>query len=162
MTPKLNMEKCNSSMQLTRAADYAVRVMVFLAGRASGERVSLPQIVTATGAPDSFLSKVLQGLTRARLISSRRGPSGGFQISAMGRRVSMREVVEAIDGSISLNVCVSERRSCVRKNWCPAHPVWVKAQEALLNVLSTAKISEMATGTMELTGLGQVRTGTDD
>jgi Rrf2 family protein len=156
------MEKCNSSMQLTRASDYAVRVMVLLAGRAPGERVSQPQIVTATGAPDSFLSKVLQGLTRAKLISSRRGPSGGFEILALGRRASMRDVVEAIDGSISLNMCVSQRRRCPRKNWCPAHPVWVKAQEALLGVLSSAKISDMACGKMELAGLVHLRTGTDD
>ena len=72
-------------MQLTRAADYGVRVMVFLAGLPAGERASLPQIVKATGAPDSFLSKVLQELTRAQLITSRRGPAGGFEISGLGR-----------------------------------------------------------------------------
>ena len=161
MTSKLNMEKCNSSMQLTRAADYAVRVMVFLWGRGSGERVSLPQIVKATGAPDSFLSKVLQGLTRARLISSRRGPSGGFEISAPGRRASMLDVVEALDGSISLNVCVSQQRSCPRKDWCPAHPVWVKAQEALLGVLSAARIPDMASGGIALEEVA-ARTGTEN
>lgn len=146
-------------MQLTRASDYAVRVMVFLAGLAGGERVSLPQIVKATGAPDSFLSKVLQGLTRARLVSSRRGPAGGFEISAVGRRASMRDVVEAIDGPVSLNVCLSQRRSCPRKSWCPAHPVWVKAQEALLGVLSTARIADMAVGKTEVE---RIRTGGDD
>jgi len=162
MATRLNMERCNSSMQLTRAADYAVRVMVFLAGLPPGERASLPQIVKATGAPDSFLSKVLQGLTHARLITSRRGPAGGFEISAIGRMASMRQVVEAIDGPISLNVCVSQRRSCPRKNWCPAHPVWVKAQEALLAVLSTAMISDMVSGEIDLKGLAHIRTGTDN
>jgi len=161
MATRLNMDRCNSSMQLTRAADYAVRVMVYLAGNPAGVRASLPQIVKATGAPESFLSKVLQGLTRARLITSRRGPSGGFEISTIGRLASMRNVVEAIDGPISLNVCVSQRRSCPRKSWCPAHPVWVKAQEALLGVLSTAMISDMASGDMYLTALAHIRTGTD-
>jgi len=71
-------------------------------------------------------------------------------------------VVEAIDGPISLNVCVSQRRSCPRKNWCPAHPVWVKAQEALLGVLSTAMISDMASGDIDLTGLAHIKTGTDN
>jgi Rrf2 family protein len=161
MDSKLQMERCNSSMQLTRAADYAVRVMVFLAGNPAGERASLAQIVKATDAPDSFLSKVLQGLTRAGFITSRRGPAGGFEISAIGRLTSMREVVEAIDGPISLNVCLSQRRPCPRRRWCAAHPVWARAQEALLGVLSRAMIADMASGKVEWTALAHIRTGTD-
>ncbi len=149
-------------MQLTRAADYAVRVMIFLAGVPGPERISLPQIVKATGAPESFLSKVLQALTRAELITSQRGPAGGFEISPMGRRVSMREVVEAIDGPISLNVCVSQRRACARQDWCPAHLVWAQAQEALLQVLSTAMISDMAEDGVHSKTFALFRTGTDN
>ena len=162
MAMHLDMERCNSSMQLTRAADYAVRVMVFLAGVPSSQRTSLPEIVRATGAPDSFLSKVLQGLARARLITSRRGPTGGFEISFIGRLASMRDVVEAIDGPISLNVCVSQQRSCPRKDWCPAHPVWVKAQETLREVLSSAMIADLAAAQLEMSALLHVKTGTDD
>jgi Rrf2 family protein len=136
--------------------------MIFLAGLPAGDRASLPQIVKATGAPDSFLSKVLQELTRADLITSRRGPAGGFEISAIGRRASMGDVVEAIDGPISLNVCVSQRRSCPRKDWCPAHPVWVKAQEALREVLSTSMISDLASGDIDVAALAHIKTGTDD
>jgi len=162
MVAKLNMDRCNSSMQLTRAADYAVRVMIYLAMLAPGERASLPSVVEATGAPESFLSKVLQGLTRAHMITSRRGPAGGFEISAMGRLTSMRDVVEAIDGPISLNVCVSQKRSCPRKDWCPAHPVWAKAQESLITVLTTAKIADLASGNADLSALVHFRTGTND
>jgi Rrf2 family protein len=74
----------NSSMQLTRAADYGVRVMIHLAGEPTDQRVSLPELADATDAPESFLSKVLQALSHAGLISSRRGQSGGFQISQRG------------------------------------------------------------------------------
>ena len=59
------MKTCNSSMQLTRAADYGVRVMIHLAGLPQDGRVSLPALAEATGAPESFLSKVLQALARA-------------------------------------------------------------------------------------------------
>ncbi len=149
-------------MQLTRAADYAVRVMIYLAMLAPGERASLPSVVEATGAPDSFLSKVLQSLTRACLITSRRGPAGGFEISSLGRQASMRDVVEAIDGPISLNVCVSQRRSCPRKSWCPAHPVWAKAQEALLEVLSSAKVADLASMEIDISALAHIKTGTNN
>ena len=149
-------------MQLTRAADYAVRVMMYLVALNPGERASLPSIAEATGAPESFLSKVLQGLARARMITSRRGPAGGFEISPLGRHASMRDVVEAIDGPISLNVCLSLRRSCTRKGWCPAHPVWARAQEVLLGVLSKAMIVDLAAGGGDTSVLAHISTGTGD
>lgn len=138
------MKKANSSMQLTRAADYAVRVMVHLATLPARKRALLPALAEATGAPVSFLSKVLQALARARLISSRRGQAGGFEILPRGRQASMLEVIEAIDGPIYLNVCVMSGKSCSRKMTCPAHPVWVEAQEAMMAVLSKARITDMA------------------
>jgi Rrf2 family protein len=131
-------------MQLTRAADYAVRVMVHLATLPARGRVLLPVLAEATGAPESFLSKVLQALSRAKLISSRRGQSGGFEILARGREASMLEVIEAIDGPLHLNVCLISGDSCARKKWCPAHPVWVQAQTAMLDVLSDATIADLA------------------
>lgn len=132
-------------MQLTRAADYGVRVMVHLATIPVEIRVSLPALAAATEAPLSFLSKILQRLTRAELIWSQRGVSGGFSISERGRRASMREVIEAIDGPIRLNVCTTEARLCARKTWCPAHPVWSRAQQAVLEVLDKAIIADLAT-----------------
>jgi Rrf2 family protein len=131
-------------MQLTRAADYAVRVMVYLAVQPADARTLLPALADATDAPESFLSKVLQALTRAGFISSRRGQAGGFAILPRGRDTSMLDVIEAIDGPICLNVCLMAERSCTRKAWCPAHPVWAQAQEAMLKVLGGARIAEMA------------------
>jgi Rrf2 family protein len=141
------MKRPNSSMQLTRAADYGVRVMVHLANLEADERALLPALAEATGAPESFLSKVLQALARAKLIHSWRGPLGGFGISPDGRVASMRDVIEAIDGPIFLNVCLVSGKSCGRKAWCPAHPVWIEAQEAMLAVLSKALIADLASQT---------------
>src|SRR5690349_5409583 len=125
------MDSCGSSMQLTRAADYAIRVMIHLGSIPPNERVCLPALAEATGAPSSFLSKVLQALTRANMVSSRRGQMGGFQILDRGRHASIREVAEAIDGPIHLNACLVDGKSCSRKSWCPAHLVWAKAQSAM-------------------------------
>jgi Rrf2 family protein len=138
------MKKCNSSMQLTRAADYGVRVMVHLATLSANERALLPALAAATEAPESFLSKVLQALSRAELISSWRGKSGGFAILPRGRQASMLEVIEAIEGPISLNVCLVSGKSCARKFRCPAHPVWVQAQQAMVDILTATAIAELA------------------
>jgi Rrf2 family protein len=131
-------------MQLTRAADYGVRVMIQLTAVTGNGRVSLPRLAHATGAPQSFLSKVLQSLTRAGLISSRRGQLGGFHITPRGAAASMRDVIEAIDGAICLNLCLVPGRSCARKPRCPAHPVWIEAQQAMMDVLSGATIASLA------------------
>jgi len=131
-------------MQLTRAADYAIRVMIFLASVPARRRVLLHDIAHATAAPESFLSKILQSLTRAKLIVSRRGQAGGFEILPHGREASMRDVIEAIDGPLYLNVCLISQRACAREAWCPAHPVWARAQQAMLDVLSSAVIADLA------------------
>jgi Rrf2 family protein len=132
-----------SSMQLTRGADYAIRVMVHLASLPENERVLLPALAAASGAPSSFLSKVLQALTRAELIYSRRGQQGGFEILPRGRQASLLEVVEAIDGPIRFNLCL-QGGSCERKALCPSHPVWQRAQTAMTDVLRSAIVSELA------------------
>jgi len=135
---------CYSSMQLTRAADYAVRAIVHLAALPEHERALLPELARATGAPSSFLSKVLQRLCAAGYVASWRGKSGGFEILPAGRGVSLRALIEAIDGPIHLNSCLAPGPSCERKQFCPAHPVWARAQEAMLAVLDSSTVAQLA------------------
>jgi Rrf2 family protein len=131
-------------MQLTRAADYAVRVMIHLAGLPPGTRVSRDDLAQAAECPEQFLSKVLQGLARSGLIVSHRGNTGGFELPANRRSASMLDVVEAIEGPTHLNICTGLADACSRQSWCPAHLVWAEAQEAMTKVLQTATIDRLA------------------
>ena len=130
-------------MQLTRAADYAVRVMIHLASQPVGVVISKSRLATAAEAPESFLSKILQSLARAGLIQARRGVVGGFSLLPKGAGASLLDVVEAIDGPIALNVCLTSGVSCHRQCECPAHEAWARAQSVMLAVLREAKIMEM-------------------
>jgi len=130
-------------MQLTRAADYAIRVMVHLAGLPPETRASRTQLAQAAECPEQFLSKVLQNLTRAGLVISHRGNTGGFELPRARRDASLLEVVEAIEGPIRLNECVAADR-CERQRTCTASGVWVEAQTALTAVLEKARISALA------------------
>ncbi len=132
-------------MQLTRAADYAVRVMIHMASLPAGSRVLLSTLAEVTAVPESFLSKVLQALTRAEFVVSRRGPYGGFELSPRSRGASLLDVIEAIDGPVQLNQCLANGRGCEHQDWCAAHLVWIQAQEAMLNVLKGASIAQLAT-----------------
>jgi Rrf2 family protein len=140
------MAQPSSTMQLTRAADYGVRVMIQLASQPSNLRSRLPDLARATGAPESFLSKVLQALCRAGFIVSQRGQTGGFEILPAGRQASISAVIEAVEGPIFLNVCMGAGTYCQRRSFCPAHPVWVRAQEAMMAVLNEASVAELAVG----------------
>jgi Rrf2 family protein len=131
-------------MQLTRAADYAVRVMIHMAGLPPGTRTSRTDLATAAGCPDQFLSKVLQDLTRAGLVVSHRGNTGGFELPTMQQGATVLEVVEAVEGPVRLNVCLAHEHACERQQWCPAHTMWVRAQEALVGVLRATSIAQLA------------------
>jgi len=85
-------------MQLTRAADYAVRVMIHMAGLPLGTTVRLRTLALAVTVPESFLAKVLQTLTRAGLVVSRRGPDGGFELVPSSMQASLLDVIDAIEG----------------------------------------------------------------
>jgi Rrf2 family protein len=131
-------------MQLTRAADYAVRVMIHMAGLAPGTRTSRTELATAAGCPEQFLSKVLQDLTRAGLVVSHRGNTGGFELPPIHARASLLEIVEAVEGPVRLNLCLASSESCERQGWCAAHTVWGKAQEAMTAVLRSTAIEDLA------------------
>ena len=131
-------------MQITRASDYAVRVMIHLAGLPAGSKVRQSQLSKATDVSGHFLSKVLQQLVRSGLIWSQRGSGGGFGLAVPATSVSLLEVVEAIEGPVRLNQCIEEGPSCERKSWCPAHHVWAEAQAAIVNVLGAASMASLA------------------
>lgn len=131
-------------MQLTRAADYAVRVMVHMAGMPASSTVRLRTLALAVSVPESFLAKVLQTLVRAGLVISRRGPDGGFELVPSSMQASILDIVEAIDGPVQLNACLGEEGCCEHKEWCPVQSIWAEAQIAMLTVLSRDTVGELA------------------
>lgn len=130
-------------MQLTRAADYGVRVMMHLANGSPGTRSSLTDLAGAAEVSPAFLSKVLQRLVRAGLVASRRGKRGGFELLERGRGASLMDVLAALDGVPALNVCLLDG-GCHRSTWCAAHPVWVEAQARMREVLTGASLQHIA------------------
>ena len=110
-----------------------------------GAVISKTMLAKASEVPESFLSKILQALSRTGLIQARRGVVGGFSLLNRGAQASLLDVVESIDGPIALNVCLNSGVSCNRRAECAAHQVWQRAQSAMLSVLRQAKIANMAT-----------------
>ena len=133
-------------MQLTRAADYGVRVMIHMAGLDTGARVRLAGLAHAADASPAFLSKVMQQLVRAGLVSSHRGKCGGF--SLLKRETSLLEIISALNGVPPLNDCLRTDDPCRRRAWCGAHVVWLEAQRQLCAVLASATLDSLARTTV--------------
>lgn len=130
-------------MQLTREGDYAVRVMVELAG-APGSVVPGKVIRVRQAIPQAYLAKIVQALRRAGLVRTWRGAGGGVTLALSPERVTLCQVIEAVEGPIALNRCVIEPGTCPRDRFCPVYPVWQRVQALLLRELEGVTMAELA------------------
>ena len=131
-------------MRLTRGADYALRIMMYMAGLPDGQRVGRSSIAAVTEVPEAYLAKILQLLVKARLIRSRPGVRGGFELSRVPATLSILEVIEAVDGPAAMTACVVDESACDRAPWCSIREVLAEAQAEMLSVLQKATIGRLA------------------
>ncbi len=131
-------------LQLTRGAEYAIRAMTYLAQFPEGHVASLHDIGEAQDIPESFLAKILQNLVRGGLTVSQRGAHGGFALARPAATISMQDVIEAVDGPITVNHCVLSPEDCTRSASCSVHRAWVRAQAQLMDVLGTVTLESLA------------------
>ena len=122
-------------MQITRQADYATRAVRYLAKQGPNQRAATSTVAQEMKIPPSFLAKIISQLSIAGLLHTSRGARGGVSLARDPKDISLLDVVEAIDGPILLNECVGDPTVCVHHEDCLIHPVWVEAQEQLVNHL---------------------------
>ncbi|MBI4948696.1 MAG: Rrf2 family transcriptional regulator [Deltaproteobacteria bacterium] len=129
-------------LQITRDGEYAVRAVLYLATHE--DRISLiSEISESQDVPKSYLSKIMQSLSRAGLVKSRRGAKGGFLLARPAGSITLRETIEAVEGPIHLNVCLIKKGECSRDDVCPVHPVWREAQKRLFEVLESKTMLDL-------------------
>jgi len=131
-------------LQLTRGGEYAIRAMTYLARFPDGHVASLHDIGQAQDIPESFLAKILQSLVHGGLAVSQRGAHGGFALARPATEISMRDVIEAVDGPVALNQCVLWPEDCERSGECETHKAWARAQAQLMEVLDTVTLRTLA------------------
>lgn len=131
-------------LQLTRGAEYAIRAAAYLARYPEGHVASLHEIGEAQDIPESFLAKILQSLVRSGLAVSQRGAHGGFTLSRPAGEITMQQVIEAVDGPISVNRCVLSPEDCARSASCSVHHAWLQAQAQLMDVLGSITLDSLA------------------
>jgi Rrf2 family protein len=129
-------------MQITRQADYALRAMLYLARLESNKRAPTSDIAQKQHIPPSFLAKIISQLSIAGLIQTSRGAHGGVSMARSPEKISLLEVVEAIDGPIALNECTGGLGSCSFGDDCPLRPIWCETQVELVNKLKATNFAQ--------------------
>jgi len=131
-------------MELVRRnTDYALRAMVSLVGHHGNEPVSSREVAQHSQIPYQLTCKLMQKLHNARLVKSCMGPTGGFRLSKDPSRISLLEVIEAIQGPIELNRCLLNVDACPRQPDCPVSKRLAELQKHIRRYLGSVTLDKL-------------------
>ena len=132
-------------LRLSKLTDYAVVVLVRLAESATLQGVQTsPGISLATGVPEPTVAKVLKALAAADMVTSQRGPRGGYRLRLPLEAIAVADVIAAIDGPIALTACVDGGQGgCEVQNVCAVRGRWDLVNDAIHAALSSITLAEM-------------------
>jgi Rrf2 family protein len=133
-------------MELTRKGEYAIRGIVYLASRPADQVCLLNDIAAAVDVPPTFLAKIFQQFSKIGLVKSFRGTGGGFMLGRPADKITLLDVVEAVEGPIIPNRCVVNDIDCDRSTVCNVHPVWMNVQSQVRGILDKVTLKELAEG----------------
>lgn len=131
-------------LRISRRADYAVRVMIAAAQAPAGAYLPAPRIGEQMLIPQPFLVKVIGDLRRGELIRTAAGRNGGISLARPAESITLRHIIEAIEGPIVLNACLLRPGECPRDAYCPAHQVWSHIQRVLHAEMDAVDLAMLA------------------
>ncbi len=130
---------------LSRASKYAILSTLYLAEHSSKEKkISVKQIADEIEVPSPFLAKLFQQLVHAKIISSVKGPNGGFYITPKNGKKTVCDIIENIDGLHKLNECFLGLHECDSKNPCPVHFIVEPFKNSILGKFRDKSILEFS------------------
>lgn len=130
-------------MRLTKAAEYAIRCVLYLSNQNNEKIVPRNEIAEAMEIPRDFLTKISQQLSRAEIIEIIQGVKGGYRLQASPDTLNLLDVIEAMIGDVFLNKCALRPESCSESSNCSVHRVWVKARTQLRETLTEATFTQL-------------------
>ena len=134
-------------LRLSKKADYALMAMKHLAQNGGGSHsTSAREIAEQYDIPIELMAKVLQRLVRAGLLVSTQGTRGGYTLGRAPRSISVADVIQAIDGPVTVTACSNEKNDCEQYSKCSIRdPLW-QIRERIIAALGTVTLSEIAEG----------------
>ena len=138
-------------MMFSTKAEYGVRVMIALGRRRGQGPVSLAEIADSEGLPLGYLEHLVAGLRKAELVSSTRGAHGGYELSKSPDKITMAEVVNALEGTVTPMQCFTEpatgRVLCNHEldgyDHCATRLLWTRVQGGVMRALEQTTLEEL-------------------
>lgn len=135
-------------MRITQEADYALRVVLYLSKVGYGNKVDAATISDSERIPLRFLLKLLRKLIASGIIISYRGKNGGYSLNKLPEDISVKDVVEAIEGPICLNRCIFDPKYCSanRRGKCAVHVALEQVNKNLTAQLEKINFKDLKEG----------------
>jgi Rrf2 family protein len=130
-------------IHLSRETDYSLLAMTYIAAQPEGRLAYRREIAAHYDIPPEFLAKVLQKLSRRGLVRSYKGMNGGYVLGRRPDRITLAEVIEAVDGPISLVGCQGDDGSCAQESVCPVRSTLEGVRKEILRVLGGISLEDM-------------------
>src|SRR3954465_12615617 len=131
-------------LRLSKKADYALMAMKHLAIKTGAASTSAREIAEQYDIPVELMAKVLQRLARSGLLTSHQGPRGGYTLARAKRPVSVADIIQAIDGPLTVTACSSDDEQCEQFEKCNVRdPLW-RIKDRIIAALSTVSLAEIA------------------
>ncbi len=137
--------------RINRRTDYAVRVMLCLAKRPFGTRLSTHTIQDEMQTPRAFLQRIIADLSKVDLICTYPGPNGGVQLARPAEEINLRHIWEAIEGPLVVSECLENPQDCPLNAGCPVRPRWGRLQTVIAQELDNISLEQLADDAQRLT-----------
>lgn len=129
------------AVKISKKCDYALRAVFELSFRSSSAPVAVQEIAAAQGIPSRFLEIILNELRQAGLVVSHRGNAGGYTLADLPQRIAVAQVIEAIEGPISLGI-PPDPRKYVRGD-AALEDLWRQVNDSLTGICRSANFAEL-------------------
>ena len=132
-------------LKINRQTDYAVRVVLALAKRGEGIRLSSAEVQQEMLIPKSFMTRIVAQLSRHGLINTHPGRDGGLTLPRPAFAITLKDVVEAFEGPILLSECmqVKGEDDCPFQSSCPVRSKWGRVQLAMLREMASITFEDL-------------------
>lgn len=131
-------------IKISRQTDYACRVILYLATLPPEMHTTAQEIAARRIIPRALVRRIITRLGKAKLITTMRGKDGGIALARPAREIGLLDVVNAMEGEIVLNACVTNPHACPLMQECSVHEVWVEAHAQLVARLRQATFDQLA------------------
>ncbi len=130
---------------LSSSSKYALKAVLYLAMHTGPDKkMHVREISENIDVPKAYTGKLLQELAKRRLISSARGPKGGFYIDEKNKKNTIMAVVEAIDGKSKMETCILGLNDCDLEKPCPLHNLIASSRTRIVRVFEEITLEELA------------------